>query len=84
MRGTQMKLQKAWRLNSQLQTKVCTQLNDWDAASGSSRHAIIEDCPQNHCERHRSPANVQHWHLDGIKCEKIGKVEKVFPLCLDQ
>ena len=53
---TQMKLQEAWRMNRQLETKICTELNHWDAAFDIIRQALIEACPQNHfgnCNRMR-------------------------------
>jgi len=54
--GAQMKSQEPWRMNRQLETKICTELNHWDAAFDIIRQALVEACPQDHfgnCNRMR-------------------------------
>eukprot|EP00438_Fugacium_kawagutii_P018030 Skav216299 [mRNA] locus=scaffold494:135540:149103:- [translate_table: standard] len=46
--ATEMILQEAWRMSRQLQTKICTELHQGDAAFSTIQAALIEACPLNH------------------------------------
>ena len=44
----QMKLLEAWRINRQLQTRICTELSDVDGIFSNIQRALIEACPTDH------------------------------------
>lgn len=70
---TKMILQESWRMNRQLQTKVCTELNHWDDAFQKIRQALVNACPVDHygdCERMR---NVRITRLQQICNVRIWK-----------
>ena len=82
--ATQMMLEEAWRMNSQLQTQTCTELHHWDAAFSNIQQALVEACPADHygdCKRMLKVSitglqqirNVDLWKAYDFQKERVRK-----------
>ena len=60
----QMMLQETWRTSHQLQTKICTELNQQDAFFLSIRQALVEACPKNH---HGVCSHIRNISITGLQ-----------------
>lgn len=71
--ASQMCLQESWRLNAQLRTDMCTQLNAWDPAFCRIQQALIEACPPDHYHKCQRAKNISITCLQQVRNIEIWK-----------